>query len=734
MSRPKAAGRIAVAVLAVLAVLAAVTGVALVWRVLDPDDPVNRADLAAVILAALTLAGTVLVWARRSATTRLDAGAGSRARNVVDAAGHTTVDTTVDAAAQVLAALVEQQWRTEARHRLLEDPEPIPVRWQLIADETVMSQARLISADTEFTLTGRSDRIDALAGAFRGLTRRRLVITGGAGMGKTTLAVQLLLQLLATRAADQAAAAEGQIVAVPVLLPVSGWDTDAHPRLQDWLAVRLATDYPALKAPQLGAGAAAALADGGHILDGLDEIPAPARARVITALNTSLTARDQLILTTRRAEFTTAVHAAGRPLTAAAVIVPKPVTPQAAADHLTACLPATPPAAWRQVLTALRSGTAPGLTRLTATPLGLWLIRTVYLTPGADPAALLGPLGSDADALRAHLLDRLIPALIQSRPPSTDPAEHFRPRHHLDPEATRRYLTYLAHAFPPDATRDIAWWRIARTTPHIRLMAGLFTRFTSALAGALAGGLMLALMAGPGQGAGFALVFALVGLLRGGLSRGWSDDTPGYADLRLRGRTALLLHSVAGNAAYGAAVGVVGGLVVELVFGAAFGIAFAVVAGVVVTVASAVIEWAARPTLTAVSTPRSSWRADDALCRLQSHVGVLAGMLAGALAGILAGVLADGFASGLAGLLAGVLAGTLSGVLTFGNHHASLLCKVAGMRQALAGRLPRQIMDFLDDAHRLGLLRAVGPVYQFRHAALHDHLAATGPSDEPRSP
>jgi hypothetical protein len=36
-------------------------------------------------------------------------------------------------------------------------------------------------------------------------------------------------------------------------------------------------------------------------------------------------------------------------------------------------------------------------------------------------------------------------------------------------------------------------------------------------------------------------------------------------------------------------------------------------------------------------------------------------------------------------------------------------------------------MSFLDDAHRLGLLRAVGPVYQFRHAALHDHLAPEPP-------
>jgi hypothetical protein len=33
-------------------------------------------------------------------------------------------------------------------------------------------------------------------------------------------------------------------------------------------------------------------------------------------------------------------------------------------------------------------------------------------------------------------------------------------------------------------------------------------------------------------------------------------------------------------------------------------------------------------------------------------------------------------------------------------------------------------MSFLDDAHRLGLLRTVGPIYQFRHAELQDHLTA----------
>jgi hypothetical protein len=226
--------------LAVLAFLAAGAVVAVVWPVFDPDDKINRAELTSLMTALIVAAAGVAVWARRSATARADAGTGTEARSVVDTAAH------------VLAGLVEQQWRTEARHRLLDDPEPIPVHWKLIADETVMSQPRLITTQAELTFTGRSNDIAALAESFRSLKRRRLVITGGAGMGKTTLAVQLLLQLLATRKTDQAGAREGEIVPVPVLLPVSGWDTDTHDTLHKWLADRLEQDYPALKAPQLG--------------------------------------------------------------------------------------------------------------------------------------------------------------------------------------------------------------------------------------------------------------------------------------------------------------------------------------------------------------------------------------------------------------------------------------------------------------------------------------------------
>jgi hypothetical protein len=42
-----------------------------------------------------------------------------------------------------------------------------------------------------------------------------------------------------------------------------------------------------------------------------------------------------------------------------------------------------------------------------------------------------------------------------------------------------------------------------------------------------------------------------------------------------------------------------------------------------------------------------------------------------------------------------------------------------------AGRLPWRLMAFLDDAHRRGVLRQAGAVYQFRHARLQEQLAST---------
>ncbi|MFC4535273.1 hypothetical protein [Sphaerisporangium dianthi] len=57
------------------------------------------------------------------------------------------------------------------------------------------------------------------------------------------------------------------------------------------------------------------------------------------------------------------------------------------------------------------------------------------------------------------------------------------------------------------------------------------------------------------------------------------------------------------------------------------------------------------------------------------------------------------------------------------HHSAWPACEIIARHLVAGGECPRNLMPFLDDAHQVGLLRVVGPVYQFRHADLRDHLA-----------
>jgi hypothetical protein len=59
-------------------------------------------------------------------------------------------------------------------------------------------------------------------------------------------------------------------------------------------------------------------------------------------------------------------------------------------------------------------------------------------------------------------------------------------------------------------------------------------------------------------------------------------------------------------------------------------------------------------------------------------------------------------------------------------NNASVLYAASLAWWALRGRLPWRLMRFLDDAHRRGVLRRTGTVYQFRHAHLQHHLAGPG--------
>src|SRR5262249_53564129 len=155
-------------------------------------------------------------------------------------------------------------------------------------------------------------------------------------------------------------------------------------------------------------------------------------------------------------------------LTAAAVIAPVALSCIEAASYLRKLLPPDPGAAWSTVLGQLESGTAGDLATMTASPLGLWLVRTVYIDNQPDPTPLSQDTHPDRSApptLRAHLLDQLILAVLQSRPPTSahrrvDPSAPLRPRRQYDPDDVRRWLTTLAEELRAAGTRDWLWWHL----------------------------------------------------------------------------------------------------------------------------------------------------------------------------------------------------------------------------------------------------------------------------------
>ncbi|MFI0405522.1 NACHT domain-containing protein [Actinomadura sp. 3N508] len=701
----------------------------------------NRAQLTGgfVLAAAVALVSTS-VWARR------------RSRALAEQSVSSPDEVT--RAKDLLAEMVAEQWKDEARLRSLDDPDPIPVRWRTPAPgehtPAIMDHPGLIdpvagAGGGGLWWTASSTDIAALTGRFRQTRRRRLVILGGPGAGKTTLAVQLLLHLLATRR-------QHPDEPVPILLPIAGWDTERFPRLHDWLTDRLLGDYPALRASGFGEPAVRALAARGHllpVLDGLDELPAPAQSDVIGALNRSLGGDDQLILTSRTREFTQAVTQAGGVITSAAVLEPRPLDPAAAANYLARCLPPDPGQRWQRTLTTLRRTPAPdqrppgsghpaaALADVAATPLGLWLLRTVYLTPRADPGPLTDPTRfPTATDLQAHLFDQLIPALIAARPPNNNPTEPFRPRRRHDPDQARRWLGYLAHhlthqpapAGTGTGTRDLAWWRLAATThalnPATRLALALFITLATAFGAAVAIGHGARLGGEFGSGFGGAFVVGVLLVFIGAgvwaEAENWAEEQPGYVDLQVPQRTAELIPSIVREHGVVLAIGLGGALLMAHDVGFAGGATFGVLYGVLFAFMR--IRFAERSAQARHAlTPMDTWRADRALNLLHVSAGGLGiGLMAGFAVGLVAGPTA-GLAAGLTvGPTAGFGFGTLDS-----DHRAWLAYLVATHRLARARLLPRRLMPFLDDCHRLGLLRAVGPIYQFRHAELHDHLAAT---------
>ncbi|MFF4659146.1 NACHT domain-containing protein [Streptomyces sp. NPDC001381] len=362
-------------------------------------------------------------------------------------------------AADELSRAVLAQWAPEARRRRLQDPAPLDVRWTRVGPPLADHEHNVRPGRPVPAPRDGDQRLDRIAGTFRDIPSRRLVVLGGPGAGKTVLALRFVLDLLGTRRSTDP---------VPVLLPLASWEPGAV-GLRAWLAERLAAEYRPLAAVRGGRTLARELLDEGlvlPVLDGFDEIPRESHARALSRLNAELDERLPVMLTCRDEDWGRALgEAGGDVLTAAEVIRLRPLDPETAREYLESTARpiggtrpnGRPVTVWTAVLDA---PTAP-LTAVLRSPLMVALARTVYGDTSRDPSELTEPdRFPSATAVEGHLLDSFVPAAF------ADEDGIWRP------DAAHRWLRCLAR-LPSGAraTWQLGWWELpAAMPPWLRVL------------------------------------------------------------------------------------------------------------------------------------------------------------------------------------------------------------------------------------------------------------------------
>ncbi len=670
--------------------------------------------------------------------------------------------------AEDLATAVGEQWRAEERLRRLQDPFPLPVRWTA-ADPAVTDHWENICGQSAGAPVNLDGQLDQVVDVFNRVPSRRFVVLGKPGGGKSVLTLRFTLQFLERRQRRDR---------VPIIFPLVSW----HPGRQSlhaWMSDRLATDYPALGAlAPSGSTWAWELVHAARVLpvlDGLDEIPKPLRAQAMRQLNTAFDRAAPVVLTSRAEEYRNTVDAAVA-FTSAAVVELQALS----LDDISNYLPRTtrqihrndgrrPTTKWEPVLAHLRENlsepTASAVVQVLSTPLMTSMARSAYSDTDADPIGLLDGRFADSCALEEHLLDAFIPAAYSYHPTAPDVRSTAAGRRYR-PEQAQDWLRFLARQMSQLGTRDLAWWHQAHYVSRLTrgLLAGLVSGFAFWLVGELA--------VGPAFGFAYGLAFGVASGLAHGLA---SLREPSHVEIRFRGTIKPFLRRFT----VGLSIGLVLGLVFVLPDGAvlAVGLTFGLAVGLHV--------WLDIPADVArMSSPAVVLKQDriatltfglsfalsfgliygTAYVFTDSRVGgpifgpvlglsfALSFGIAGAVAGAGMGWLGYGRMGALtysaAGAIAGGLAsppvnsvvlGTAAG-LTFGIAAGAVVLPsrawgayvLSRTWLAAQGQQPWRLMAFLADAHRRGVLRQAGGVYQFRHARLQDHLGGPKPQHHVR--
>jgi hypothetical protein len=623
----------------------------------------------------------------------------------------------LDAMAEALAISVRSQWEAEEQIRRIHDPFPLPARWTNAPERLTDHWQTIHSKPYPLDLTGHGDHI---VDTFSRVPSGRLVVLGRAGAGKTILTSRFVLTLLASRP-----------LPVPVIFSLGSWDPTTL-SLRAWLADQLTTTYPFLaERDSSGATVAEQLLTTGRImpvLDGFDEISERLRVDAINAINAGLRPADRLLLTSRVEEYAAAVHA-GDVLTAAAVVRLEDLTTDDLATYLPLTTRRTDANKWVPVIDHLRAGPSTQ-SEVLSTPLMVALARTIYSDTNADPAELLHV--TSATDLEERLLAGFVPAVYS----------HGR--------KVGRWLRSLAIHLHRLDTYDLAWWQLVLAVP--RLVIGLVAGTTLSVVTLLATGIPVSLGRIPDEVREPWLLACLGASLLAGAVGGLV-----VGQLRARRppphRTPFNRNSlgpvVAWILAHGMrrwrnllwfAVWTVGGLLfgwaAQVISGSAAGILLGLAAGVL----TGGVTWFVAISVRALGTwvdPKETVSLVK-LLRTDRTTALREGLTFGLSVSTVMWLVIWLLFEAAYGLPFGVVYGNGVWILNwliiaagaalvwmlFGTMFGPWL--IARFWLPLTGRLPWSVMEFLADAHRRGVLRQAGGVYQFRHARLQDHLAATG--------
>ncbi|GAA1087585.1 hypothetical protein GCM10009577_05800 [Streptomyces javensis] len=680
----------------------------------------------------------------------------------------------LNAAAERLASAVREQLGREERLRRLQDPAPIPIRWDTAPQDLIDHWENVTAVTAVTAVTGATGvsgggpidlrgRFEEIADVLDRVPSGRLVVLGPAGTGKSVLMVRLALDRLARRAPGER---------IPVILPLATWRPQAEPDLWEWAAELLGTRYASLATSTASArDIARELLRTGRllpVLDGFDELPAAVRPQALRTLNGTLDRAARIVLTSREDEYRAAAREA-RVLTGAAAVSVRPLT---VAD-LTAYLSRTAPpphgadgrpqrrTSWRQVLDprtpdprtpdprtpdprtpdadrAARAARARVLGEALATPLMASLARKAYSDTGRDPAELLDSHRfPDRAAIEAHLLDQFVPATYDTSLAAASPGRHWAAGD------AHRWLSFLARHARALGSPEVTWWSLPRALPWPVRCAPVIA--------AMAMGLVALAPVGydrPAEGPlgiGSLPLFVVVALFGVVAVVDAALDSPRPWTLTARGRLPLLLW----RAVTVAPVALFVVLAATLDLRASL---YAVVP-LILLVGGAVWQGTADHAL--ARSPRALLRADRrTVWTLPGTRAVAEPRRAAAAVVCLLPPLAlflgeqvktyypprvtppshgEGLVTGRDWL--SVSLGSAAALFLYGFAVSAWgKFTIARLWLAVTGRLPWRLMEFLDDACQRGALRQSGGVLSFRHRALQDRLAPPPPGPPAAAP